>query len=61
MLLPTIRSRAVVLSFKSLSQEELINQYVEAGIHQYASIVAALTQKFRGRNTACSIKNVWHH
>ena len=44
MLLPTIRSRAVVLSFKSLSQEELINQYVEAGIHQYASIVAALTQ-----------------
>lgn len=44
MLLPTIRSRAVVLSFKSLSQEELIEQYCEAGVNQYAAIVASLTQ-----------------
>ena len=44
MLLPTIRSRAVILSFKSLPHEELIKQYCEAGVNQYAAIVAALTQ-----------------
>ncbi|MDE5977013.1 MAG: DNA polymerase III subunit delta' [Turicibacter sp.] len=44
MLLPTIRSRAIVLSFKSLPREELVKQYCEAGVNQYAAIVASLTQ-----------------
>lgn len=44
MLLPTIRSRAVILSFKAMGREQLIEQYRAAGIHQYASIVASLTQ-----------------
>ncbi|MEE1237136.1 MAG: DNA polymerase III subunit delta', partial [Turicibacter sp.] len=34
----------VILSFKSLPHEELIKQYCEAGVNQYAAIVAALTQ-----------------
>jgi len=43
-LLPTIRSRAVCLSFKGLMSEDLIKQYEEAGIVKYTSLVAALTQ-----------------
>lgn len=43
-LLPTIRSRAVCLSFKGLIPEVLIQQYEEAGIVKYTSLVAALTQ-----------------
>lgn len=43
-LLPTIRSRAVVLSFKSLSNEDLTQKFVEAGLKQHAAIVSALTQ-----------------
>ena len=44
MLLPTIRSRAVVLTFTPMSREKLIEQYKSVGIHQYASILASLTQ-----------------
>lgn len=43
-LLPTIRSRSVILSFKSLSNESLIQQYVEAGVSKHAPIISALTQ-----------------
>ena len=43
-LLPTIRSRAVILSFKSLSNEDLTQKFVEAGLKQHASIISALTQ-----------------
>ena len=43
-LLPTIRSRSVLLPFKKLGMKELIEQYKEVGINQYAEIVAALTQ-----------------
>ncbi len=44
MLLPTIRSRAVVLTFTPMSREKLIEQYKSVGIHQYAPILASLTQ-----------------
>lgn len=43
-LLPTIRSRSVILSLKSLSNDNLIQQYVEAGASLYAPIISALTQ-----------------
>ncbi|HAX74203.1 MAG TPA: DNA polymerase III subunit delta', partial [Firmicutes bacterium] len=43
-LLPTIRSRSVILSFKSLSPKELIANFEAAGIKAHAPIVATLTQ-----------------
>ncbi len=43
-LLPTIRSRAVSVTFKSLTPEALIKKYEEAGVTSYAPLVATLTQ-----------------
>ncbi len=43
-LLPTIRSRAVTLTFKALSQAALTQKYEEAGVTTYAPLLATLTQ-----------------
>ena len=43
-LLPTIRSRAVSLTCQPLKGDRLINQFEEAGIEKYTTLVSALTQ-----------------
>ncbi|MGL4338765.1 MAG: AAA family ATPase [Turicibacter sp.] len=43
-LLPTIRSRAVTLSFKSSCHQALVKKYEEAGIKSNAAIIATLSQ-----------------
>lgn len=43
-LLPTIRSRSIVLPFQGLTQRELVSQYEAAGIEKFTALAAALTQ-----------------